>query len=159
MTAITLILNDAEQQALHQLLDTALRQAGLNALDVVSHFVGRIAQAQGAAVQPQRAVNTGTAPAQPIQGTVQTSAPAYNCADSRSAAGTNPTGCSFCSSSARGPPRVSFRGSSASGPFRAASAAAAPAAHPGQLLQRQRPILRLPQAKTPLPPRPNIKVF
>jgi hypothetical protein len=51
MNTITLVLNDMEQQALCQLLDTALRQAGLNALDVVSHFRGRIAAAQ-ATTQP-----------------------------------------------------------------------------------------------------------
>ena len=45
MNTITLVLNDAEQHALRQLLDMALRQAGLNALDVVSHFRGRIAAA------------------------------------------------------------------------------------------------------------------
>lgn len=75
MTSITLVLNDAEQQALHQLLDTALRQAGLNALDVVSHFVGRIGAAQSAA-QPQRAVNAGTTQVQPAPSPVQTSAAA-----------------------------------------------------------------------------------
>ena len=55
MTNVTLVLNDAEQQALHQLLDAALRQSGLNAIDVVSHFMGRIIAAQGAATQAQGA--------------------------------------------------------------------------------------------------------
>ena len=55
MTNVTLVLNEAEQQALHQLLDAALRQSGLNAIDVVSHFMGRIIAAQGAATQAQGA--------------------------------------------------------------------------------------------------------
>ncbi len=53
MASITLVLDDNEQQALNQLLDTALRQAGLHALDVVSHFAGRIFAAQSATAQPQ----------------------------------------------------------------------------------------------------------
>ncbi len=63
MTNVTLVLNDAEQQALHQLLDAALRQSGLNAIDVVSHFMGRIIAAQGAATQTQGA-SQKPAPAQ-----------------------------------------------------------------------------------------------
>lgn len=65
MTTITLALNDAEQQALHQILDTALRQGGLSALDLASHFVMRISAAQGAAAQPQRAASAGNTQAQP----------------------------------------------------------------------------------------------
>jgi hypothetical protein len=53
MTNVTLALNDAEQQAFHQLLDAALRQSGLGAIDVVSHFMGRIIAAQGASTQAQ----------------------------------------------------------------------------------------------------------
>ncbi len=73
MTTITLALNDAEQQAFHQLLDTALRQGGLTALDVASHFVMRISAAQGSAAQPQRAANAGTTQAPPVPAAVQTS--------------------------------------------------------------------------------------
>lgn len=51
MANITLALDDMEQQALNWLLDTALRQAGLNALDVVSHFAGRILAAQNTSAQ------------------------------------------------------------------------------------------------------------
>jgi len=63
MTNVTLVLNEAEQQALHQLLDAALRQSGLSALDVVSHFMGRIIADQGAATQTQGA-SPKPAPAQ-----------------------------------------------------------------------------------------------
>jgi len=55
MSNITLVLNDPEQQAFHQLLDIALRQAGLNALDVVYHFRGRILSAQGTPSQAEAA--------------------------------------------------------------------------------------------------------
>jgi len=60
MSNITLVLNDSEQQAFHQLLDIALRQAGLNALDVVYHFRGRILSAQGT---PSQAEATSQRPA------------------------------------------------------------------------------------------------
>ncbi len=53
MSNITLVLNDSEQQAFHQLLDIALRQVGLNALDVVYHFRGRILSAQGTPLQAE----------------------------------------------------------------------------------------------------------
>lgn len=45
MPSLTLTLNDAEQNALRQLLDISLRQAGLYALDVVSHFNSRLNEA------------------------------------------------------------------------------------------------------------------
>ena len=38
MALATLVLDDAEQKALLQLLDIALRQSGLGALDVAAHF-------------------------------------------------------------------------------------------------------------------------
>ncbi len=69
MTNINLVLNDGEQQAFHQLLDTALRQAGLNALNVVSHFFGRLSDAQQANVplNSQGAVLLPAAAASPSQ--------------------------------------------------------------------------------------------
>ncbi len=38
MANVTIVLNDAEQQAFQSLLDAALRQGGMAALDVVYHF-------------------------------------------------------------------------------------------------------------------------
>jgi hypothetical protein len=42
MAAITLTLDDAEQQAFAGLLDLSLRQAGLNCLDAVCYFKNRL---------------------------------------------------------------------------------------------------------------------
>jgi hypothetical protein len=67
MSTITLVLQDAEQQIFQKLLDIALRQAGLNAFDAVSHFMGRIAAAQHMAAQNVLTVNN--AAAQPQSGT------------------------------------------------------------------------------------------
>jgi hypothetical protein len=55
MANITLVLNEAEQQALCHQFDSVLRQTGLNALHVVSHFMGRILAAQSAVMQPREA--------------------------------------------------------------------------------------------------------
>jgi hypothetical protein len=61
MATITLSLNDDEQNAFQHLLDLALRNNGMGALSVVSHFVSLINQAaQTGAVQAQ--VNTSAAP-------------------------------------------------------------------------------------------------
>jgi hypothetical protein len=38
MSAVTITLEDNEQSALLQLIDVALRQSGLGALDVAAHF-------------------------------------------------------------------------------------------------------------------------
>jgi hypothetical protein len=51
MANITLVLNEAEQQALCSHFDSVLRQTGLNALHVVSHFMGRILAAQSVVMQ------------------------------------------------------------------------------------------------------------
>ncbi len=42
---ITITLNEAEQQALRQLFDAALRQSGFNALDAVMYFKVKIDEA------------------------------------------------------------------------------------------------------------------
>lgn len=75
MASITLVLNDSEQNALRQLLDISLRQAGLYALEVVSHFNARLNEAAQAATaqapvsRPAAAAQTPTAaaPAQSAQ--------------------------------------------------------------------------------------------
>jgi hypothetical protein len=54
MAAITLTLDDAEQQAFNQLLDTALRSTGLTAFQLVAHFSARLQAAQAAAAMPPR---------------------------------------------------------------------------------------------------------
>ncbi len=61
MANITIELTGAEQQALIELLDVALRQKGINALNAVSHFMQRIAVAQAAATHPAVPAATGTA--------------------------------------------------------------------------------------------------
>jgi hypothetical protein len=53
MSNITIVLNDAEQQAFGQLLDTALRHSGAGALDVAYHFRQVL---QGAVLAASRAV-------------------------------------------------------------------------------------------------------
>lgn len=55
MANIALVLNEAEQQALCHHFDSVLRQTGLNALHVVSHFMGRILAAQSAVMQLREA--------------------------------------------------------------------------------------------------------
>jgi hypothetical protein len=60
MSDITLTLNESEQQGFHQLLDTALRSGGLNALQLVSHFVGLFSTASQASLN---ATPANTAPA------------------------------------------------------------------------------------------------
>ena len=70
MSTITLVLNDAEQQAFHQLLDTVLRSAGLNALQTVSHFAGLLTSASVASAQ------VPTAPAVTAVPTVKPAQPA-----------------------------------------------------------------------------------
>ncbi len=52
MATISLTLNDTEQQAFCQLLDTALRSGGLQTLQPVAHFFSRIRAAQAAAAVP-----------------------------------------------------------------------------------------------------------
>ncbi|MGO9172651.1 MAG: hypothetical protein ACLP7P_11875 [Rhodomicrobium sp.] len=78
MTAITLTLNEAEQQAFNQLLDIALRQSGLGALDVAYHFRGRILSAKGTPSQAEVASQkpTDIAAAHPPLAPVQTVAQA-----------------------------------------------------------------------------------
>jgi hypothetical protein len=66
MARITLSLNDAEQNAFQHLLDLALRNNGMGALSVVSHFVALVNQAAQPAGAVQAQVNTSAAPvAQP----------------------------------------------------------------------------------------------
>ena len=71
MSSIALVLNDAEQQALHQLLDAALRNAGLNALQTVSHFMALISNAAESAIR-------GAVPANAAPATKPAPAPANN---------------------------------------------------------------------------------
>lgn len=61
MATITLSLSDAEQNAFQQLLDLALRNNGVGALSVVSHFFSLINQAAQQAVAPQAQVNASAA--------------------------------------------------------------------------------------------------
>lgn len=75
MASITLVLDDNEQQALNQLLDTALRQAGLHALDVVSHFAGRILAAQPQVGSPTPVQAKPAVPAQAKPAVVAQQAP------------------------------------------------------------------------------------
>lgn len=52
---ITLSLNDDEQRALVQLLDTANRAGGIQNAEAVVHFVRKISEAQRATVPPPKA--------------------------------------------------------------------------------------------------------
>jgi hypothetical protein len=67
MTAITIQLNEAEQAAFQQLLDLALRNAGMNAFNAVSHFVALLhsAAASSAAAAAVQAAAPSTAAATP----------------------------------------------------------------------------------------------
>jgi hypothetical protein len=49
MQTITLVLNQQEQNAFLQLIDTALRSSGLAAFDLAAHFRGKLAEAVQAA--------------------------------------------------------------------------------------------------------------
>jgi hypothetical protein len=74
MKTISLNLNDAELSALNSLLDLALRNAGLNALQVVSHFATLLSQAQSAqlpaeASAPSAPVAAAPVPVAPASGT------------------------------------------------------------------------------------------
>ncbi len=62
MATITLSLTDAEQNAFQQLLDLALRNNGVGALSVVSHFFSLINQAAQQTGAAQVQVNTSAAP-------------------------------------------------------------------------------------------------
>ena len=83
MASITLVLNEPEQNALRQLLDISLRQAGLYALDVVSHFNARLNEAAQAAVAPAP-VSRPVVPAQ-VQAAATTAQPAQAHASAASA--------------------------------------------------------------------------
>jgi hypothetical protein len=50
MPEITITLDEKEQEALRQLIDAALRQAGEGALDVAAHFKAKVAVARARAV-------------------------------------------------------------------------------------------------------------
>jgi hypothetical protein len=65
MANVTIVLNDAEQQAFQSLLDAALRQGGIAALDVVYHFRQVF---QGAALAAAKVVAPAVAagPGQPV---------------------------------------------------------------------------------------------
>jgi hypothetical protein len=62
METISLSLSDAEQNAFQQVLDLALRNNGMGAFSVVSHFVALINQATQQAVAAQAQVKTSAAP-------------------------------------------------------------------------------------------------
>jgi hypothetical protein len=66
MATITLVLNDAEQQAFHQLIDSALRSNGISALQVGYHFASLINSAQATAAQAAPPANaSASAPSTP----------------------------------------------------------------------------------------------
>jgi hypothetical protein len=62
MPTITLSFNEAEQKAFQQLLDTALRNNGMGALTVVSHFFSLLNQAAQKAGAVQTQDNSSAAP-------------------------------------------------------------------------------------------------
>jgi hypothetical protein len=68
---ITLTLSETEQAAFHQLLDMTLRNAGMNAFAIVSHFVGRITAASqlGAGPSSAQAVTPAAASSKPLSET------------------------------------------------------------------------------------------
>jgi hypothetical protein len=74
MSDITLTLNETEQQGFQQLLDTSLRSGGLNALQLVSHFVGRLSAAA------QASLNATPANTAPANTPAATQAPAHTAA-------------------------------------------------------------------------------
>ena len=71
METITLQITDAEKNALQQLLDLALRNNGMGAFPVVSHFVALLNQASQQAVAAQAQVKTSAAPATPAAPTIR----------------------------------------------------------------------------------------
>ncbi len=73
MKTITLSLTDTEQNAFQQLLDIALRNNGMGAFSIVSHFLAlinqatqQVNQATQQAVAAQAQVTTSAAPAGPV---------------------------------------------------------------------------------------------
>jgi hypothetical protein len=52
MSSIAILLNDQEQRAFTQLLDTALRHAGMGALEVVAHFKAKVEAAHNGTSRP-----------------------------------------------------------------------------------------------------------
>jgi hypothetical protein len=53
MDTITITLDAQERNALTQLIDVALRQAGIGALDVATHFKAKLDAAVAALVVPE----------------------------------------------------------------------------------------------------------
>lgn len=77
MNPITLTLDANEQNGLQQLFDVALRQSGLTALPLVSHFVSRLTAAQSAATgaTPPTAVAANASVQQAVTNTKAAVAP------------------------------------------------------------------------------------
>jgi hypothetical protein len=77
MAAITLTLNDAQQQALRQLLDCALKNSGLGIIGAVFHFVSLIESAQNEALNAGilGQLESGNAEAKPMPPTAQSPPP------------------------------------------------------------------------------------
>ncbi len=77
MNPITLTLDANEQNALQQLFDVALRQSGLSALPLVSHFVTRVTAAQSAAAgaAPPTAVAANASVQQAVTNTKAAASP------------------------------------------------------------------------------------
>jgi hypothetical protein len=76
MKTISLNLNDAELTALNSLLDLALRNAGMNALQIVSHFATLLSQAQSAQVPAEAAAPAAAVAAAPVPVPPASAAPA-----------------------------------------------------------------------------------
>jgi hypothetical protein len=66
MEIVTLSLTDADQKAFQQVLDLALRNNGMGAFSIVSHFVALVSQATQQAAAAQAQVKISAAPATPV---------------------------------------------------------------------------------------------